>query len=84
MLQNQTTNVSVPRANGKGVMDSYFVEPEGAGPFPGIIVIHEIFGLNDHIRDVARQFAGQGMPRWQLICFPIATAWSACCRSCTA
>lgn len=27
---------------------------------PGIIVIHEIFGLNDHIKDVARRFAKQG------------------------
>jgi carboxymethylenebutenolidase len=60
MLQNKTTNVSVPRANDKGVMESYLVSPEGSGPFPGVIVIHEIFGLNDHIRDVARQVAGQG------------------------
>jgi len=60
MLQEQTTNVSVPRAKDKGVMESFFVKPDGNGPFPGIIVIHEIFGLNDHIRDVANQFAGEG------------------------
>jgi carboxymethylenebutenolidase len=28
---------------------------------PGVIVIHEAFGLNDHIRDVARQFAAAGL-----------------------
>lgn len=27
---------------------------------PTIIVIHEVFGLNDHIRDVAERFAAQG------------------------
>lgn len=27
---------------------------------PGLIIIHEIFGLNDHVREVARRFAMQG------------------------
>ena len=60
MPQLQTSTISVPRANGKGGMDSYLAKPEGAGPFPGVIVIHEIFGLNDNIRDISREFAEQG------------------------
>jgi len=60
MLRLQTSVVSVPRANDKGVMESFLVKPEGAGPFPGLVVIHEIFGLNDNIRSIASQFAGQG------------------------
>lgn len=28
---------------------------------PALIVVHEIFGLNDHIRDVCRRFAAQGL-----------------------
>jgi len=60
MSQLQTFTVSVPRANDKGVMDSFLAKPEGAGPFPGVIVIHEIFGLNDNIREITRQFAEQG------------------------
>ena len=52
--------VSVPRANGKGTMESFFVKPEGAGPFPGLVVIHEIFGLNDNIREIAGRFAEEG------------------------
>ena len=56
----QTSTVSVPRADGKGVMDSFFVKPDGAGPFPGLVVIHEIFGLNDNIRGIANRFAEQG------------------------
>jgi carboxymethylenebutenolidase len=56
----QTSTVSVPRADGKGVMESFFVKPEGAGLFPGLVVIHEIFGLNDNIRGIASQFAEQG------------------------
>jgi len=60
MSQLQTSTISVPRANGKGMMNSYLAKPEGDGPFAAIIVIHEIFGLNDNIRDISRQFAEQG------------------------
>lgn len=35
----------------------YLALPDGDGPFPGIVVIHEAYGLNDHIRDVTRRFA---------------------------
>jgi len=59
-MQLQTSTAAVPRANAKGTMESYFVKPEGAGLFPGVIVIHEIFGLNDNIREISRQFAEQG------------------------
>ena len=39
---------------------SYLVLPEGAGPFPGVVVIHEAFGLNDNIRDICGRFAREG------------------------
>ena len=41
-------------------LDAYFSLPDGDGPFPGVVVIHEIFGLNDNIRDIAGRFAGEG------------------------
>ena len=56
----QASTVPVPRAKDKGVMESLFVKPEGAGPFPGLLVIHEAFGLNENIRDITRRFAEQG------------------------
>jgi dienelactone hydrolase len=40
--------------------DSYLALPDGAGPHPGVVVIHEASGLNDHIRDICRRFAEQG------------------------
>jgi carboxymethylenebutenolidase len=39
---------------------SYLALPEGQGPHPGVVVIHEFGGLNDNIRDICRRFAGQG------------------------
>lgn len=39
---------------------AYFARPTGAGPFPGLVVIHEIYGLNENIREVAQRFAAEG------------------------
>lgn len=60
MPQTYSSTVSVPRAHGKSTMDSFFVQPEEAGRFPGLLVIHEAFGLNDNIRAITGQFAEQG------------------------
>jgi carboxymethylenebutenolidase len=39
----------------------YLARPKGVeGPLPGIIVIHEWWGLNDNIRSMADQLAGEG------------------------
>jgi carboxymethylenebutenolidase len=41
-------------------MVAYLALPEGEGRGPAVVVIHEAFGLNDHIKDVTRRFAEQG------------------------
>lgn len=41
-------------------MPGYLARPEGQGPFPGVIVVQEWWGLDDHIKDVARRFAAEG------------------------
>ena len=41
-------------------VQAYLARPKGSGKFPGIILIHENRGLNEHIRDVARRFATEG------------------------
>ncbi len=38
----------------------YLVVPEGAGPFPAVILIHEWDGLNDRIRQIADALADEG------------------------
>ncbi len=38
----------------------YLAMPEGEGPHPGVIVIHEWWGLNDNIRTMADQLAEEG------------------------
>ena len=39
---------------------SYLTLPDGPGQFPGVVVVHEAFGLNDNIRDVCGRFAAEG------------------------
>jgi carboxymethylenebutenolidase len=41
-------------------LDAYLGLPEGEGPFPGIVIVHEIFGLNDNIREITHRFAREG------------------------
>lgn len=38
----------------------YLAMPEGEGPWPGVVVIQEWWGLNDNIRDMADRFAREG------------------------
>jgi carboxymethylenebutenolidase len=46
--------------SGAQQFEGYLARPEGAGPFPGLVIIHEIFGLNENIKDIARRFADAG------------------------
>jgi carboxymethylenebutenolidase len=41
-------------------IDAYLARPTSSDRRPAIIVIHEAFGLNDHIRDIANRFANIG------------------------
>lgn len=41
-------------------VEALLVRPEEAGRHPALILVHEIWGLDDHIRDVARRFAAEG------------------------
>ena len=41
-------------------MFGYLARPAAQGTYPAVLVNHEIFGLTDHIRDVARRLAKVG------------------------
>lgn len=43
-----------------GPLTAYLAAPTDGGKHPGVIVIHEIWGLNAHIKDVADRIASQG------------------------
>lgn len=43
-----------------GSMAAWLAVPDGAGPFPGVVVSMEAFGLNGHIKSVADRIAREG------------------------
>lgn len=52
--------ISFSAGSGTAQREGYLVRPEGDGAFPGIVIIHEIHGLNENIKDIAHRFAHEG------------------------
>ena len=46
--------------SGDDTVQGVLYMPEGKGPFPGLIVIHEWWGLNDWVKEQASRLADQG------------------------
>ncbi|AFY64804.1 dienelactone hydrolase family protein [Geitlerinema sp. PCC 7407] len=53
----RTETVTVP---GEVAIAAYLAEPVGPGPFPAVVVLQEIFGVNAHIREVTERLARLG------------------------
>jgi len=43
-----------------GPMRMYMARPDGGTAGPGVLIVHDIFGLTEHILDVSRRFAEEG------------------------
>ena len=50
--------VKIP--TGDGQIPAYRALPEKAGRYPVVLVVQEIFGVHEHIKDLCRRFAKQG------------------------
>jgi carboxymethylenebutenolidase len=44
----------------EGEMPAYRAMPEKGGPFPVVLVVEEIFGVHEHIKDICRRLAKAG------------------------
>jgi carboxymethylenebutenolidase len=54
-----TEDVTYPAPDGFG-LPAYVARPSGDGPFPVVIVVSEIFGVHEYIRDCCRRLAKAG------------------------
>ena len=50
--------VKIPVADGQ--IPAYRAMPATGGPFPTVLVVQEIFGVHEHIKDICRRFAKLG------------------------
>ncbi len=51
--------VQIPMADGK-IVPAYRARPNGSGRFPTVLVVQEIFGVHEHIKDLCRRLAKSG------------------------
>jgi carboxymethylenebutenolidase len=59
-VQISSSTVHFTGGNSKRKTDGFLAAPKALGRHPGVIVIHEIFGLVDHIKDVSMRLAREG------------------------
>jgi carboxymethylenebutenolidase len=55
-LEAGETRIPVP----DGQLPAYYARPQGDGPFPTVLVIEEIFGVHDYIKDTCRRLGHLG------------------------
>lgn len=56
----EVANMTIPGATGGPDVRAYVARPEGDGPFPTVIMIHEFYGLNQAITGKADLLAEEG------------------------
>jgi len=54
----EASEVKVPVADGS--IPAYRAMPDNGGPFPTVLVIHEAWGVHEHIKDLCRRLAKLG------------------------
>jgi carboxymethylenebutenolidase len=59
-MANQLVAQDVAFAGKAGQLKAYVAHQGGGAPRPAVIVVQEWWGLDDHIRDVARRLANEG------------------------
>ena len=59
-MAEEITGYRLEYMHGGTTVEGYMARPEGAGPWPGVVVIQEWWGLEPHIEDICRRFAKEG------------------------
>lgn len=53
-----TGSTEIPTKDGK--IPGYYARPAKPGRYPVVLIVHEIFGVHEHIQDVCRRYAKAG------------------------
>lgn len=60
MYEGMLAETATVRGANGDIVNAYFARPLGAGPFPGIVVIHHAPGWDEWYREATRKFAHRG------------------------
>lgn len=60
IYEAQLAETTTLRGHQGDTIDAYFARPLGAGPFPGVVVIHHMPGWDEYHKEIARRFAHHG------------------------
>ncbi|KQU06925.1 carboxymethylenebutenolidase [Rhodococcus sp. Leaf7] len=41
-------------------IDATLATPSGEGPWPAVVIVHDVFGMSDDVRNIAQRFADKG------------------------
>ena len=58
LMEYTATDLTIPTS--AGGVEAFLAVPDGPGPHPSVIILHEVFGFTEYPRDVARRFAQMG------------------------
>jgi carboxymethylenebutenolidase len=59
-MEISSSTVQFPSPTPQGETLGFLASPKASGKYPGVIVVHEIWGLVDHIKDVSMRLAREG------------------------
>ena len=54
------SSLTVQLNTSDGKMEAYVAQPKAGGSYPGVVVIQEAFGVNDHMKKVTDRIAAEG------------------------
>jgi carboxymethylenebutenolidase len=56
----QSEHILIPASDGNGDVPGFLVVPAGAGPWPGVVMVHEAFGIEENMIHQAEHLASRG------------------------
>ena len=60
MTERVIDTVTVQLSQNDLQISAYLAKPSAPGSYPGVVVLQEIFGVNEHIREVTERIALEG------------------------